>query len=61
MGLLLLGAAYQNVDKQEAANYLRKAVQYSPTTPTVALQGLANCVPTDELPKILEQLIDLVP
>ncbi|XP_037886996.1 tetratricopeptide repeat protein 37 isoform X1 [Glossina fuscipes] len=61
MGLLLLGAAYQNVDKQEAANYLRKAVQYSPTTPTVALQGLANCAPTDELPKILEQLIDLVP
>uniref|UniRef100_A0A1B0BDM6 Tetratricopeptide repeat protein 37 n=1 Tax=Glossina palpalis gambiensis TaxID=67801 RepID=A0A1B0BDM6_9MUSC len=61
MGLLLLGAAYQNVDKQEAANYLRKAVQCSPTTPTVALQGLANCAPTDELPKILEQLIDLVP
>uniref|UniRef100_A0A1A9WAC9 Tetratricopeptide repeat protein 37 n=1 Tax=Glossina brevipalpis TaxID=37001 RepID=A0A1A9WAC9_9MUSC len=61
MGHLLMGAAYQNVDKQEAANYLRKAIQYSPTTPTIALQGLANCVPTDELPKILEQLIDLVP
>ncbi|XP_013109877.2 tetratricopeptide repeat protein 37 [Stomoxys calcitrans] len=62
MGHLLMGAAYQNSNKQEAAKYLRKAVEYSsPQPPTVALQGLSNCAPTEELPKIYEQLIQLVP
>ncbi|XP_073812213.1 tetratricopeptide repeat protein 37 [Musca autumnalis] len=62
MGHLLLGAAYQNSNKQEAAKYLRKAVEYSsPQPPTVALQGLSNCAPSEELPKIYEQLIKLVP
>ncbi|XP_061389029.1 tetratricopeptide repeat protein 37 [Musca vetustissima] len=62
MGHILLGAAYQNSNKQEAAKYLRKAVEYSaPQPPTVALQGLANCAPSEELPHIFEQLIKLVP
>ncbi|XP_014100452.2 tetratricopeptide repeat protein 37 [Bactrocera oleae] len=61
MANLLLGAAYQNSNKMEAAKCLRKAVELSPAAPTVALQGLANCAPLDELPKIYEQLIDLVP
>ncbi|XP_011178747.2 tetratricopeptide repeat protein 37 [Zeugodacus cucurbitae] len=61
MAYLLLGAAYQNSNKVEAAKYLRKAVEFSPAAPTVALQGLANCAPQNELPKIYEQLIDLVP
>lgn len=62
MGHLLMGAAYQNLNKREAAKYLRKALEYcSPQAPTVALQGLSNCAPTEELPKILEQLIELVP
>ncbi|XP_075166256.1 tetratricopeptide repeat protein 37 isoform X2 [Haematobia irritans] len=62
MGHILMGASYQNSNKQEAAKYLRKAVEYSsPQPPTVALQGLANCAPYDELPKIYEQLIQLVP
>uniref|UniRef100_W8BBM6 Tetratricopeptide repeat protein 37 n=1 Tax=Ceratitis capitata TaxID=7213 RepID=W8BBM6_CERCA len=61
MAYLLLGAAYQSTNKTEAAKSLRKAVEFSPTAPTVALQGLANCAPLNELPKIYEQLVDLVP
>ncbi|KNC22993.1 hypothetical protein FF38_07937 [Lucilia cuprina] len=62
MGYLLMGAAYQDSDKQEAAKYLRKAIEFcSPQPPTVALQGLSNCAPPEELPKIFEQLIELVP
>ncbi|XP_053963021.1 tetratricopeptide repeat protein 37 [Anastrepha ludens] len=61
MAYLLLGAAYQNSNKDQAAKYLRKAVEFSPAAPTVALQGLANCAPLNELPKIYEQLLDLVP
>lgn len=62
MGHLLMGAAYQSSNKQEAAKYLRKAIEYcAPQQPTVALHGLSNCAPTEELPKVLEQLIELVP
>ncbi|XP_064547888.1 superkiller complex protein 3 [Drosophila montana] len=61
MGYLLLGAAYQYVDKSEAAKYLRKSIEYTDGPPTVALQGLANCAPTAELPQIYDQLVDLVP
>ncbi|XP_017469147.1 PREDICTED: tetratricopeptide repeat protein 37-like [Rhagoletis zephyria] len=61
MVYLLLGAAYQSSSKDQAAKYLRKAVEFSPAAPTVALQGLANCAPLSELPKIYEQLLDLVP
>ncbi|XP_067630792.1 tetratricopeptide repeat protein 37 isoform X2 [Eurosta solidaginis] len=61
MAYLLLGAAYQNSNKAEASKSLRKAVEFSPSAPTVALQGLANCAPLNELPKIYAQLLDLVP
>lgn len=61
MGYLLLGAAYQYVDKSEAAKYLRKSIEYTDGPATVALQGLANCAPTAELPQIYDQLVDLVP
>lgn len=38
-----MGAAYQSSNKQEAAKYLRKAVEYSsPQPPTVALQVNMN-------------------
>ncbi|EDW01165.1 tetratricopeptide repeat protein 37 [Drosophila grimshawi] len=61
MGYLLLGAAYQNVDKTEAAKYLRKSIEFTEGPATVALQGLANCAPTEELPDIYDQLLDLIP
>lgn len=61
MGYLLLGAAYQSVDKTEAAKYLRKSIEYTEGPPTVAMQGLANCAPSEELPVIYDQLIDLIP
>lgn len=60
MGLILLGAAYQSTDPSKAAIHLRKAVSCSPT-PTLALQGLANCASKDELPDIYDQLLDLAP
>ncbi|XP_062129525.1 superkiller complex protein 3 isoform X1 [Drosophila sulfurigaster albostrigata] len=61
MGYLLLGAAYQNVDKSEAAKYLHKSIEYTEGPATVALQGLANCAPNTELPDIYDQLLDLIP
>ncbi|KAH8372463.1 hypothetical protein KR093_011671 [Drosophila rubida] len=61
MGYLLLGAAYQNVDKSEAARYLRKSIEYTEGPATVALQGLANCAPSAEIPEIYDQLLDLIP
>ncbi|XP_023171601.2 tetratricopeptide repeat protein 37 [Drosophila hydei] len=61
MGYLLLGAAYQNVDKSEAAKFLRKSIEYTEGPATVALQGLANCAPREELPQIYEQLVELLP
>lgn len=61
MGYLLLGAAYQNVDKTEAAKYLRKSIEHTEGPATVALQGLANCAPSLELPEIYDQLVDLIP
>ncbi|XP_034475811.1 tetratricopeptide repeat protein 37 [Drosophila innubila] len=61
MGYLLLGAAYQNVDKAEAAKYLRKSMEHTEGPATVALQGLANCAPSAELPEIYDQLVDLIP
>ncbi|XP_030374099.1 tetratricopeptide repeat protein 37 [Scaptodrosophila lebanonensis] len=61
MGYLLLGAAYQNVDKIEATKHLRKSIEHTDGSPIVALQGLATCAPSTELPEILDQLLDLVP
>lgn len=61
IGNLLMGAAYQNISKIDAIFYLKRAYKSSTQPPTVALQGLANCVCDEELPNILGQLIDLVP
>jgi superkiller protein 3 len=61
MALLLLGAAYQETDRKEAAKHLRKAEKVSKEPPTVALQGLLNCAGDDEIPEILEKLLQMVP
>ncbi|KAH8277940.1 hypothetical protein KR018_010596 [Drosophila ironensis] len=61
MGYLLLGAAYQNLDKAEAARSLRKSIELTEGPATAALQGLANCAPSEELPAIYDQLAELIP
>lgn len=60
MALILLGAAYQDSDKREAAKYLRLALAVA-DDPTIAIQGLANCVETNELPEIYDKLLKLTP
>ncbi|ETN60838.1 tetratricopeptide repeat protein 37 [Anopheles darlingi] len=60
MALLLLGAAYQDSDKKEAAGYLKRAVACT-DEPTVALQGLSNCADDTELPGVCEKLLSLTP
>ncbi|XP_050089380.1 tetratricopeptide repeat protein 37 [Anopheles aquasalis] len=60
MALLLLGAAYQDSDKKEAASYLKRAVACT-DEPVVALQGLSNCADDSELPGVCEKLLSLVP
>ncbi|XP_052869368.1 tetratricopeptide repeat protein 37 [Anopheles cruzii] len=60
MALLLLGAAYQESDKKEAAGYLKRAVAAT-GEPIVALQGLSNCADDTELPGVCEQLLSLTP
>lgn len=61
MALIFLGAAYQDSDKKEAANYLRKAIKTTKDVPTLALQGLLNCCESPEVPDICEQLLKLTP
>ncbi|XP_052840355.1 tetratricopeptide repeat protein 37 [Drosophila gunungcola] len=61
MGYLLLGAAYQNIDKAEAAKNLRQCIEFTEGPATAALLGLANCAPSNELPEIYDQLADLKP
>lgn len=61
MSYILLGAAYQETDKNEAAKYLKQAMQLSDDCKLVALQGLANCSTPQELPAVLEELLVLVP
>ncbi|XP_017066147.1 tetratricopeptide repeat protein 37 [Drosophila eugracilis] len=61
MGYLLLGAAYQNLDKAEAAKNLRQCIEFTEGPATAALLGLANCAPINELPEIYDQLADLQP
>ncbi|XP_058454804.1 tetratricopeptide repeat protein 37 isoform X2 [Malaya genurostris] len=60
MALLLMGACYQDTNKTEAADYLRQALALS-SDPTIALQGLVNCVTDRELPDVCEQLLELTP
>lgn len=61
MAYVLLGAAYQDSNKSEAAKYLKNALECSEDCKLLALQGLSNCAKADELPEILEQLLALVP
>lgn len=60
MALILLGAAYQESDKQQAAKFLKLALKVA-DDPTIALQGLANCVENVELPEIFDKLLNLTP
>lgn len=60
MALILLGAAYQESDKIEAAKYLKLALNVA-DDPTIAIQGLANCVENEELPEIYDKLLKLTP
>ncbi|XP_037044257.1 tetratricopeptide repeat protein 37 [Bradysia coprophila] len=60
MALILLGAAYQDSDKQQAAKYLKLALK-SADDPTIAIQGLANCAENSELPDIYDKLLNLTP
>ncbi|XP_055387036.1 tetratricopeptide repeat protein 37 [Condylostylus longicornis] len=62
MGLVLMGAAYQESDKKTAAKYLKQAVEcVKDTDALLALQGLANCADAEDLPNIYQKLIRLVP
>ncbi len=60
MALILLGAAYQDSDKQQAAKYLKLALKVT-DDPTIAIQGLANCAENVELPDIYAKLLKLTP
>lgn len=61
MALVFLGAAYQDTDKNNAAKFLRKAVETTNDVPTIALQGLLNCCDPAEVPDICEKLLKLTP
>lgn len=61
MAYILLGAAYQDSNKAEAAKYLRTALECSEESKLLALQGLSNCAKPEELPQVLEQLLQLAP
>lgn len=61
MAFVLLGAAYQDSNKDEAAKHLKRALGCSDEFRLLALQGLSNCAKPDELPDILEQLLALAP
>lgn len=60
MALILIGAAYQDTDKAISVKYLRKALANT-NDPLIALQGLSNCVPNEELLEIYERLLELTP
>lgn len=61
MAFVLLGAAYQESNKAEAAKYLKSALETSDEFKLLALQGLSNCAKPEELPEYLEQLLKLTP
>lgn len=61
MAFILLGAAYQETNKTEAAQYLNSALKCGEEFKLVALQGLSNCSKPEELPEIFEQLLELLP
>ena len=61
MALVLIGAAYQDIDKKQAVKYLKTALTCTKEPPIVALQGLSNCAEINELPDIYEKLLTLTP
>lgn len=61
MAFVLLGAAYQDSNKAEAAKYLKSALGTSDEFKLLALQGLSNCAKPEDLPEYLEQLLKLSP
>lgn len=61
MAFIFLGAAYQESNKPEAAKYLKMALECSDDCKLLALQGLSNCAKAEELPEILEQLLQAAP
>lgn len=61
MAFVLLGAAYQDKDKEEAAKYLKLALETSDEFKLLALQGLSNCAKTEELSGVFEELLKLAP
>lgn len=60
MALILLGASFQESDKQQASTYLKCALKVA-DDPTIAVQGLANCAENIELPEIYNKLLKLTP
>lgn len=61
MAFILLGAAYQETNKAEAAKYLKNALEVSDEFKILALHGLSNCTKPEELPEYFEQLLKLSP
>lgn len=60
MAFVLLGAAYQDTNKEDAVKCLRKAISKSDDH-LLALQGLVMCAKDDELPDIYHELLELQP
>lgn len=61
MAYVLLGAAYQDSNKSEAAKHLKTALECSDDCKLLALQGLSNCAKPEDLPEVLQQLLTLAP
>ena len=61
MAFILLAAAHQENNKQEATKYLKIALECSEEFKLSALQGLSSCAKAEELPDILDQLLQMAP
>lgn len=61
MVLVLLGACYQDLNKEEATKCLKRAITFSENNQLLALQGLVSCAPAEEVPGFLVQLLKLQP
>lgn len=61
MAYILLGAAYQESSKIQAADNLKIALNCGDEFKQVALQGLSNCASVKDLPDIYEKLLNLTP
>uniref|UniRef100_A0A336MZT4 CSON007589 protein n=1 Tax=Culicoides sonorensis TaxID=179676 RepID=A0A336MZT4_CULSO len=61
MSLILLGACYQDSNKEEATKFLKRALELSKDDDLLPLQGLASCAPAHDLPSVLLKLLKLQP